>query len=129
MLAQVTILNKKYRIVPKLNSRFRFKRIEHKIKHKKNNKNKRKKGKRTHLDSLPAYQKNSPPLGPVGVRLRLVHTAPPWRLGPTGHALALRRGGTCVSYAWGQYVGPVFNHRADLRGGDVNRTRIRWISG
>jgi hypothetical protein len=30
---------------------------------------------------------------------------------------------------WAPLVGIILNHRADLRGHDVNRIRVRWIFG
>jgi hypothetical protein len=80
------IFNRNSRFALKLNSKFRFKRIEHKRKHKK-------------IKTKEKGKENSPwlPSGPPEKqsiaqpsRIALVHTTLPWRLGPTGHSLAVR---------------------------------------
>ena len=53
------------------------------------------------------------------LRARSAHSRLPLPLGPTGHPFALRRGGTRVSYAWGNRAGPAFTLDASLRGAVV----------
>jgi hypothetical protein len=65
---------------------------------------------------------------PGGLMLALAHCLAAIRAQQpdTPRSPALRR---WLTDMWAPLVGVILNHQADLRGRDVNRIRVRWISG